>query len=766
MNGKNDKMTYFCQEILKIIPQIQFSKNKIRKEHLLSGINHFIMKRFTLVFVLTLCINFLFANLLYDITDGKFKVKNADIPRSMNDGENYTLMINNKAIVKYNFKTGALVDTVFSIYKLKDSPIKLISGYEFSPNENKLLIYNNVKYRYRRTFTADYFVYDLKRNEIITLSDNGPQEVPLFSPDSRYIAFARENNLFMKKLDFNTELPITKDGQPENIINGTPDWVYEEEFGITRYFVWSPDSKLLAFVKFDESKVPQYSFPFYLNKTDKKDELTLYPTIYQFKYPKAGENNSKVSVCVYDDYYKSIKTMRLGDEDTDFYIPRIRWTNSVDQLAIFKLNRNQNKLEMWLANPKSTLSKLIVQQEDKYYVDYENIDYTKFSSDNQTFIGVSEDDGYRHVYQYNINGTIKKQLTKGNWDITNVYGFDEKKQVLYYQSAEVSPMQRDIYSVDIKGKKVRLTDGKGTHIGNFNSTLTYFVDNASSLTVPNIVTLCSNNGSIIRILENNAKLVADFNALNLPKKEFFNFTTSENVKLNGWMLKPINFDPNKKYPVLMVQYSGPNSQQVSDSWRIDWEYYLASNDYVVACVDGRGTGARGSEFRKCTYQQLGILETKDQVEAAKYLGQQSFIDKERIGIWGWSYGGFMTLMSMSTDEKVFKAGIAVAPVTDWRLYNSAYTERFMRRPQENFKGYDVTSPLQRADKLQGRLLIIHGTADDNVHTQNTMLYIDKLVAADKQFEMQLYTDKNHSILGKQTRRHLYTRMSEFLFKNL
>jgi dipeptidyl-peptidase 4 len=724
------------------------------------------MKRINLIFVLTLCVNTLFAGLLYDITDGKFKVKTIDIPRSMNDGEHYTLMVNDKAIVKYSYKTGATVDTLFSIYKLKNSPFKQISGYEFSPNEGRILVYTNVKKRYRRTFTADYYLFDVKHNELLALSDNGPQEVPLFSPDSRYIAFARENNLFMKKIDFNTEIPITKDGQVGNIINGTPDWVYEEEFTKTRYFEWSPDSKLLAFVRFDESKVPEYSYIQYKDNSSDKDKLTLYPSIVEFKYPKAGENNSKVSVCVYDDYYKSIKTMKLPDADQDFYVPGIRWTNSIDQLAIFKLNRNQNRLEMLMANPKSTLTKLILRQDDKYYVDYENIDYVHFSSDNQTFIGVSEQDGYRHIYQYNINGTVLKQLTKGKWDITDVYGFDDKKQVVYYQSAEVSPLQRDVYAVDSKGRKTRLTDGKGTHTGSFNSTYTFFVDNASSIEVPNSYTLRTNSGSMIRTIESNTALASEFKALNLPKKEFFTFTTSENIQLNGWMLKPANFDANKKYPVLMVQYSGPNSQEVLDKWKVDWEYYLATQNYVVACVDGRGTGARGSEFRKGTYEQLGILETKDQVEAAKYLGQQTYIDKDRIGIWGWSYGGTMTLMCMSTGDKVFKAGIAVAPVTDWRLYNTAYTERFMRRPQENFKGYDASSALQRAGKLQGNLLLVHGTADDNVHTQNTMLYIDKLIAADKQFEMQMYPDKNHSILGKQTRRHLYARMSDFLLKNL
>ncbi|MEI6554045.1 MAG: S9 family peptidase [Paludibacter sp.] len=724
------------------------------------------MKRFSLLFVLTLLVNFSFANLLYDILDGKYKVKSIEIPRSMTDGEHYTVLVSNKSVVKYDYKTGAMTDTLFSIARLKNSALKEISGYEFSPNEAKILVYTNVKYRYRRTFTADYYIYDIKRNELTALSENGPQEVPLFSPDSRYIAFARENNLFMRKLEFNTEIPITTDGQISSIINGTPDWVYEEEFGKTRYFEWSPDSKLLAFVKFDETKVPQYSFTKYLNKPDKKDELNLYPDSYSYKYPKAGQNNSIVSVCVYDDYYKSIKKMKLGEDDGEFYIPRIKWTNASDQLAIFKLNRNQTYLDMYYANPRSTLSKLILHQEDKYYTDYENIDNIQFTSDNKYFFVLSEKDGYRHIYQYQINGIQVKQLTKGNWDVTDFYGFDEKKQILYYQSAEVSPLQRDIYSVDIKGKKTRITDVKGTHKATFNSTFTLFNDNASCMSTPNVFSLRTSNGAIIRTIENNAKLAAEFKALNLPEKQIFSFTTTENIKLNGWIIKPTNFDTNKKYPVLMVQYSGPNSQEVQDKWKIDWEYYLATQGYVVACVDGRGTAARGVEFRKCTYQQLGILETKDQVEAAKYLSQQSFIDKDRIGIWGWSYGGFMTLMSMTTGEKVFKAGIAVAPVTDWRFYDSSYTERFMRRPQENFKGYDLSSALQRADKLEGRLLLVHGTADDNVHAQNTMLYIDKLVSADKQFEMQLYTDKNHSILGKQTRHHLYIRMSEFLFKNL
>jgi dipeptidyl-peptidase-4 len=724
------------------------------------------MKRFKFIIILIFSVNLLFANLLFDITDGNFKIKKSETPKSMKDGEFYTLMINNKAIVKYNFKTGSTIDTLFSISRLKDSPIKQIAGYEFSPNEAKLLVYTNVNKQYRRTFAADYYVYDLKRNEILPLSDNGQQEVPHFSPDSRYIAFARENNLYLKKLDFNSESPITHDGLEGKIINGTPDWVYEEEFTATRYFEWSPDSKMLAFVKFNETDVPQYSFQLYKDNGSEKGSLLLYPKLKQYKYPKAGQTNSKVSVCVYDDYYKSVKTMQLPDVDKDFYIPRIRWTNTIDQLAIFKLNRNQNKLEMFFTNPKSTLSKLVQKQEDKHFIDYRQIDYTRFLSDNQHFIAVNEQDGYRHIYQYRINGTLVKQLTKGNWDVTDVYGYDETRKILYYQSVEVSPLQRDIYAIDAKGKKTRLTDGKGTHEGHFTSTFSYFVDNASSNENPNTLTLRSNTGASVRVIERNAQIAEKFKALKLPKKEFFNFTTSENVKLNGWMIKPADFDATKKYPVLLVQYCGPGSQEVLDIWNVGWEYYLATKNYIVVSVDGRGTEARGAEFRKSIYQQLGKLETKDQIEAAKYMGKQSYADKSRIGIWGWSYGGYITLMAMTTGENIFKSGISVAPVTDWQLYNTAYTERYMRRPQENFKGYEQSSVFTHIDKLQGNLLLVHGTSDDNVHVQNTMLLADSLVAANKQFEMQLYTDKNHSILGTQARRHLYVRMSEFLFKNL
>lgn len=725
------------------------------------------MKRLIFSFLLIISVQFIAADLLTDIVDGKYRGKFVPGMRSMNDGEHYTLLKEQKYIIKYSFKTGSMVDTLFNADKTKLSKLETVVNYEFSPNEKKILLYNNPQYRYRRTFTALYHIFDVERNELKPLSENGPQEAPLFSPDSKYIAFARENNLFLFKIDFETESAITKDGEFGKIINGIPDWVYEEEFGLQRLFVFSPDSKLVAFVKFDESEVPLYEMQNYLNSTTKQDGVSLYPNFQSFKYPKPGQKNSKVSVCVYDDFYKSVKTINLNqNSEDDFYIPRIKWTKDQDKLAVFVLNRNQNQLDMIFSNPKTLLSKLALRETDKYYVDYDNIDDIHFTNDGRYFTFVSERDGYRHAYLYNINGTVNRQLTKGEFDVTKVYGFEEKTQTLYYQAAEESPLRRDIYKLDNKLRKTKLTDGKGMHFASFSSNFAYFMDQVSTLNSPTVFTLRNNKGIALRVLEDNEELKNDFAKLNMNDKEFFSFKTSEGVSLNGWMLKPINFNPNQKYPVLMVQYSGPNSQQVSDSWSVGWEYFLSEQGYVVVSVDGRGTAARGSEFRKCTYMKLGVLETIDQVETAKHLGSLDFIDKDRIAIWGWSYGGFMTLNAMSSGDNLFKAGIAVAPVTDWRLYNTAYTERFMRQPKENDGGYDAGSPSTHAEKLHGKVLIIHGTADDNVHVQNTYLYLEDLIKAGKQADLFLYPDKNHSILGRETRRHLYRMKFDYLENNL
>lgn len=722
------------------------------------------MRRITILALLILPFFLVNAHLLYDITDGKFKPEKTMIPLSMNDGEHYTLMVNNSAIVKYSYKTGLAVDTLLSISNSKNPPITSFSGYLISPKETKIMVYTNEKKRYRRSFTAEYYVYDIKYKEFDPLSAQTPQESPVFSPDDRYIAFAHNNNLYMKKVEFKTDIQITKDGAKGKIINGIADWLYEEEFVDTHYYSWSPDSKLLAFIKFNESEVKEFAFQTFINSENK--EPLLYPDFKSFKYPKAGENNSKVSVCIYDDFNKTTRTIKLNETEQSYYIPRIKWTNNPEHLAVFQLNRNQNRLDMYFANPKSGLSKLISRLEDKYYIDYQNIDYLYFSSDNKSFYSINDKDGYRHIYQYRMDGTILRQITKGNWEVTDFYGVDETNNTVYYQSAEFSPMQRNLFSINAKGKKLCLINAKGTHNAYFSKNFRYFILDESSVSTPNKVSLRNNSGQKIRDIESNDKIKEAYRNIKISQKEFFSFSTSEKITLNGWMIKPVNFDHSNKYPVLMVQYSGPGSQMVLDEWNFGWEYYLSTLNYVVVCVDGRGTGARGSEFLKCTYKQLGILETRDQIETAKYLGNLSYIDRNRIGIWGWSFGGTMTLTAMSTGEKIFKTGISVAPVTDWRFYNTAYTERFMQTPQENFSGYDQSSALLNAEKMNGRLLIIHGTADDNVHYNNTLIYTNKLVESDKQFEMQIYTDKNHSITGEQTRRHLYTRMVDFLERNL
>jgi len=702
-------------------------------------------------------------NLLYDITDGKFRPDKSQIPSSMIDGEHYTLMVDSQTIVKFSYKTGAAIDTLLSINKTKNPLISSFSGYVMSPRETKILVYTNKQKRYRRSFTADYYIYDIKYKEFDPLSSKKPQEAPVFSADDRYIAFAHGNNLHMKKVDFKTDIQITKDGEPGKISNGISDWLYEEEFGLTYHYGWCPDSKLLAFIKFDERDVKEFSFQTFLDK-DKRAFL-LYPEAAKFNYPKAGEKNPRAIVCIYDDFNKTTRTISLN-QDTNCYIPRIKWTNKADQLAIFQLNRNQNRLDMYLTNPKTGISRLIIREENKYYVDYENIDHIKFRKDNTGFYSVSDRDGYKHIYQHRMDGTVARQVTKGTWDITDFYGVDEQKNIVYYQSAEFSPMERNVFSIDAKGKKNCLTDAKGKNNAYFSCNFNYFAHETSSVNEPNSLCLRNGKGSKIRDLKNNTAIATLFKSLHLNNKEFFSFTTSDNILLNGWMLKPSGLDFKKKYPVVMIQYSGPGSQLALNEWNIGWEYYLSQKGYLVVCVDGRGTASRGADFMKSTHKQLGVLEARDQIETAKYLGKLDYVDKNRIGIWGWSYGGSVVLWAMSSGEQVFKAGIAVAPVTDWRFYNTAYTERFMQTPEENFAGYEQTSAVLKAEQLKGRLLIIHGTADDNVHYNNTLIYTDKLVEAGKQFEMHIYTDKNHSITGKQTRRHLYTRMSEFLFREL
>jgi len=694
---------------------------------------------------------------LKDIVERKYASQGVEEMRSLPDGEYYTMLSRDrKMILKYAYKTGKVADTLFNAKTTRETQLDRIEGYLISNTGYRILVWTNGESIYRRSWKADAYDYDVRRNYLKPLSDTGGKiMIPTFSPDGRMCAFVKDNNIWLKKFDYDTESQVTKDGEAGKILNGITDWVYEEEFEVTNLMSWSPDSKFLAFVKSDESSVPTYSFQRYDGK--------LYPETYSYKYPKAGENNSTVVVYAYNVETKDIKKMDVP-LDADSYIPNIQFTENPDQLAVMTLNRTQNQFNMYYANPKSTVTRLAFRDENKYYVNSDWIADIYFTKDN--FVYVSEKDGYAHAYLYTINGIQERQLTSGNWDVTALYGYNPDTKTLYYQSAEESPLRRSVYKMDAKGNKTKLSSGVGTNSANFSSNFQYFVNTFSNTTTPAIVSINDEKGKQLVVLNDNSGLQSRLQTLHYPQKEFFTFTTPQGVVLNGWMMKPLDFDSNRKYPALMIQYSGPDSQEVLDRYGMDWDTYIASQGYVVVAIDGRGTGARGEQFRKCTCLNLGILESDDQAAGAQYLGNLPYIDKNRIAIWGWSYGGYNVLMSMSRGNGVFKAGVAIAPVTDWRFYDSVYTERYMRTPKENENGYDNSSPLKLANNLQGKLLLIQGTADDNVHFQNSLYYMQALEEAGKQFDTQIYPDKNHSILGANTRFHLYTRVIDFLNKNL
>ena len=696
---------------------------------------------------------------LKEITDGQFRqVTNIGEMRSMPDGEHYTAMNDARnMIIKYSYRTGNPVDTLFNTEKARECTFDKFDGYTISSTGHHILVWRDTEPIYRRSFKANVYDYDVRRNYVKPISDSkGKQMIPTFSPDGRMVAYVSDNNIWIRKFDYDTEVQVTKDGEMNKILNGITDWVYEEEFAVTNLMAWSPNSEQLAFVRFDESEVPEYSMQMFGEG--------LYPGYYNYKYPKAGEKNSKVTLHSYDVVTKDTKELKVPVE-ADSYIPRIVFTNNDDQLAVMTLNRHQNVFNMYYANPKSGVFRLILRDENKAYVDSEWLNSIHFYAN--SFSYVNEQDGYAHIYLYSPTGVMLRQVTKGNWDVTAFLGYDEATKTVYYESAEESPIRRAIYKIDAKGVKTKLSTQEGTNNATFSDNFAYYVNQYSNANTPVKITVNeTKSNKVLRVLQDNARLVDKLAGYSYAEKEFIKVRTASDYELNAWIVKPIDFDESKKYPVLMFQYSGPNSQQVLDKYSFDWEQYLAANGIITVCVDGRGTGARGEAFRKCTYLRMGELESKDQVEAAQALGKLPFVDKSRMAIWGWSFGGYNTLMAMSVGNGTFKAGIAVAPPTDWKYYDSVYTERFMRTPKENFEGYAATSPIRLAKDLQGKLLLIHGTADDNVHFQQTMDYAESLVQAGKQFEMQVYKDRNHSIYGGNTRYHLYTRMSNFLFDNL
>ncbi|NDV95440.1 S9 family peptidase [Dysgonomonas sp. 521] len=694
---------------------------------------------------------------LMDINSGKYYARGVQPVVSSADGESYFQPNDNYTmIIKYAYKTGLPTDTIFNVKKARECNISSFQGFIISPDEKRLLVFNDYEPIYRHSFKANYYYYDVRRNLIRKLTENKEkQSIPTFSHDGRMLAYVINNNIWLAKFDYDTESQVTKDGEPGRIINGGTDWVYEEEFGTTSIMDFSEDGRLLAFVRFDETNVPEYSMQLYGN--------SLYPASFSFKYPKAGEQNSKVTCNVFDIDSKTIRKMNIPDNTE--YIPRIQFLPSGDELAIMTLNREQNKFDLYLANARSSVCRSILHEENSKYVDSKLLDYIHFFG-NQ-FVYVSEKDGYSHIYLYDNTGVMQKQLTSGNYDVTAMLAVDPVAKTVFYEAAEDSPLQRAIYKVDmVKGIKTKLSAKAGTNNATFSKNGKYYINSYTNVTTPRIVTVHDATGKELRMLQDNATLKNSLAKLDLPAKEFITVKSADGRDLNGYMMKPANFSSSQKYPLVMIQYSGPNSQQVKDAYSMDWTDYLTTQGFIVACVDGRGTGARGEDFRKCTYMNLGIYESDDQVAAAKHFASLPYIDGSKIAIWGWSYGGYNVLMSMSRGNGVFKSGVAIAPVTDWKFYDTVYAERFMRTPQQNALGYEAGSPILMANKLQGNLLLIHGSADDNVHFQNTMDYAAALVKANKQFDMFVFTDKDHSIRGAANRTYLYEKVIKFLKTNM
>jgi len=688
---------------------------------------------------------------LEKIWGGYFRTQQMQELQAMKNTNEYTVL-NRNAIDLYDFATLEKKKTLFSA---KDFPI---DSYAFSEKEDKILIATNTQPIYRRSFTADYYVFDISTQKLTKFIDKKIQE-PLFSPDGKKIAYVFENNLYVYDLDTKTETQITTDGKQNHIINGITDWVYEEEFAFVRAFEWNKTGDKIAYLKFDESEVPEFSMDIYTSG--------LYPSQYVFKYPKAGENNSEISLHIYDSNLKTTAKINLGGYN-DFYIPRIKWTNDANLLSVQVMNRHQNNLDFHLVDSNTNSTKIILNEKDKYYIDI--TDNLRFLDDN-SFIWTSEKDGFNHIYHYDKNGKLIRQITKGNWEVTEFYGYDSKTTSIFYQSVEHGSTGRDVYKIGLNGKnKIRLSKQNGTNKATFSPNYQYFINSFSSATTPTKYTLNEvKSEKEIKTIIDNADLKERLKKFDLPEKEFFELTTEKGHKLNAWIIKPKDFDPNQKYPVLMHQYSGPGSQQVDNAWNSSDDYFhylLTQEGYIIVTVDGRGTGFKGAEFKKCTYKELGKYEVEDQIDAAKIIGGYSYVDESRIGIWGWSYGGFMSTNCILKGNGMFSFAIAVAPVTTWRLYDTIYTERYMQTPQENPSGYDENSPIFFADRLQGDYLIIHGSADDNVHVQNTMLMVEALIQNNKQFEWAIYPDKNHGIYGGATRLQLYTKIKNFILKKL
>ncbi|MBP7856872.1 MAG: S9 family peptidase [Prevotella sp.] len=703
---------------------------------------------------------------LTQVTTGEFAAQRISGINPVPGTDQYvSISTDGKQLVQYSFKTGKQTAVLFDVNQTQGEKIESFDGYILSPDGSKMLIRTNTQPVYRRSNKAVYYIYTLKTRKLELLSQGGPQQAPVWSPDGNLVAFVRDNNIFLIKLLYdNSESQVTKDGKFNEVINGIPDWVNEEEFSFNRALTFNADGTMLCWIRFDETAVKQYALQLFKGSEPQRDEFATYPGAYTYKYPKAGEDNSKVTAWSFDIKSRRIQQLQVP-LDADGYMPRILPTADANRIMVYTMNRHQDVLSLYTVNPRSTIAQLLIKESVPKYVKEECLENTLIGKD--YILLPSDRDGYMHLYLYDLNGKLIRKIGAGNYDITNVYGYDALTGDAYYQAAALNAHDRQVMVTRKNGTTERLTDREGWNDAIFSGDLKYFINTWSDYNTPYIYTARDNRGKTLATLLDNKELKAKTQQYGWTIKEPFSFTTSEGVKLDGWMVKPENFDASHKYPVIMFQYGGPGSQQVVNSWNAGsmgqggaFDMYLAQQGYIVVCVDGRGTGGRGAEFEKAIYLRLGNLEAKDQVETAQYLSTLPYVDSHRIGLWGWSFGGWNTLMSMSEGRQVFRAGVAVAPPTSFRYYDTVYTERYMRTPKENPDGYDDNA-ITRAPKLSGSLLICHGLADDNVHPQNTFEYSEALVQADKDFKENIYTNRNHSIFGGNTRTHLLRQITNW-----
>ncbi|MGE4432876.1 MAG: DPP IV N-terminal domain-containing protein [Bacteroidales bacterium] len=696
--------------------------------------------------------------LLEDIQSGKFAASGLKDIQILPDPSRYArLSEDGKRLLICDFTSGKEVEVMVDLSEESMHPMKHMTGFRFSKDATKILLWDETTPLYRRSFLTTYYVFDVRRSRMSRLTEKPLQRDADFSPDGRSVSFIHENNLYIKRLDFGSELQVTDDGAFGQRLHAVTDWVYEEEFGFTKAYDWSKDGTYVAFLSFDESNVSQATYPVYGAFRHREKGFQAYPDRYSYRYPVAGTNNSVVSLSIYHLQTRSTRTLTLPDADVE-YIPGIRFTEQDDQLAVFTLNRRQDRFRMFFVNPKSGVYTLALTEQGEFYVDP---DYQSIQFGMDFFVSVGEKDGYRHLYLYGIHGGPGKALTSGKWEVTQFYGVDAKAEQFYFQANREGLDQRDVYRVDRKGRIERLSPGQGVKQALFNSDGSRFLLRVSDRNTPWTVFVCDAKGAVLKKQAFDQSVSKQILDLNLPKKERVSFEAVDGQSIHGWMIRPDEKRYSGKRPAILLQYSGPDSQSTLDEFKLNWEYVLADQGFVVLSVDGRGTGGRGTAFRQQTYLKLGALESEDQYRAAEWLGKRPFVDAQRLGIWGWSYGGFVTLLSMSNADSPFAAGIAVAPVTDFRYYNTVYTERYMRRPSENLEGYTRFSPLQRASELKGQLLLIHGMADDNVRANQSMDYAEALIEAGKDFDSQWYPVSNHSILGEVHRIHLYRKMLRF-----